>query len=190
MINRIASSLVRCISTGHSEEEVIVSTYGLELLMSTVLNTIGLIGLGLIFHCPAETIIIIGLFYINQTIGGGFHASTHMKCFVTMAAGLAVALLIISHVKAIWVFEALAIISTVVMITFPVVLHHNKQHLQTRRQRARIYSRIVSFVQLIIFTGLLVFVENASRLISSFAIAMFVSAISRIAGVCLQKRHQ
>ena len=145
MINRIASSLVNCISTGQSEEEMLVCIYGLELLMSTVLNTIGLIGIGALFLRPAEAAIIVGLFYVNQTIGGGFHASTHLRCFLAMAVGLAVTLLIISHVKAIWVFEALAMISTVVMIAFPVVLHHNKQHLQTRRQRAKVYSRIVSF---------------------------------------------
>ena len=107
-----------------------------------------------------------------------------------MAVGLAVAFLIISHVKAMWVFEVLAMISAMVLIAFPVVLHHNKQYLQTRMHRARVYSRIVSFSQLIIFTGLLVFVGNASQLISSFAIAMFVSAVSRISGVYLHKRHQ
>lgn len=62
--------------------------YGIDVLLYTVLSTTGLLFLRLLYGQFTESIVIIAILYLNQTLGGGFHASTHLNCFATMAIGL------------------------------------------------------------------------------------------------------
>lgn len=65
-----------------------VYVYGFDAALYTFLSTAGLVLIGCVLGQGIETLIIISLFYVNQTLGGGFHASTHLNCFITMVLGL------------------------------------------------------------------------------------------------------
>lgn len=65
-----------------------VYAYGLDAILYTMISTLGLVLIGVVMRSTTEALVIIGMFYINQTLGGGFHASTHLRCFLTMAVGL------------------------------------------------------------------------------------------------------
>ena len=67
--------------------------YGLDIFLYTILSTAGLLLIGYVSHHFYESILLIILFYTNQTYGGGFHANSHTKCFLTMTLGLGVYLL-------------------------------------------------------------------------------------------------
>ena len=53
-----------------------VCQYGLDIFLYTLVSTLGLLAIGAIFHCMIGSIIYIILFYINQTFGGGYHATS------------------------------------------------------------------------------------------------------------------
>lgn len=53
--------------------------YGLDIFLYTILSTVGLLLIGYVSHHFYESVLLIILFYTNQTYGGGFHASSHTK---------------------------------------------------------------------------------------------------------------
>ena len=61
-----------------------VAAYGFDLLIYTLLSTLGLLLAGAVLGRGVQAALIVGLFYLNQTFGGGFHARTHLRCFATM----------------------------------------------------------------------------------------------------------
>ena len=58
--------------------------YGFDIAIYTFLSTFGLFLIGWIADRPLETALLIFLYYTNQSSGGGFHASSHLMCFLTM----------------------------------------------------------------------------------------------------------
>ncbi len=74
------------------DDQRVVCAYGLDLLLYTIISTAGLMMVGVVFHMPMQAVIIICVFYINQSVGGGYHADTHLTCFLTMAFGLTLGL--------------------------------------------------------------------------------------------------
>lgn len=76
------------------EREVYI--YGCDIVLYTLISTLGLLVLGTAFGRLLEAVLCVGIFYINQSFGGGYHADTHMRCFVTMAAGLLIYILSLS----------------------------------------------------------------------------------------------
>ena len=61
--------------------------YGFDIAIYTFLSTFGLFLIGWIADRPIETALLIFLYYTNQSSGGGFHASSHLMCFLTMVLG-------------------------------------------------------------------------------------------------------
>ena len=55
--------------------------YGADLVSYTLLITAGLLLAGALCHLFWQTAVIIALYYTNQTLGGGYHASTHGRYF-------------------------------------------------------------------------------------------------------------
>ena len=65
------------------EAEREVCEYGFAITICTIASTLGLL-LGQFLGGA----VLIALFYTCQSSGGGYHASTHLRCFLTMCAGL------------------------------------------------------------------------------------------------------
>ena len=137
------------------EKQREICEYGCELwLLYTILSTLGLLMIGLIAKAPIEAITIISIFYVCQSNGGGFHASTHTKCFLTMACGLSLGILIIKISSTHSVFYSLWLIPFIALFVFPLCLHPNKQHLQYQSQQLIKRSRLTTLILLLVVTTL------------------------------------
>ncbi len=55
--------------------------YGCELWLYTIISAFGLLIIGILMHASLESAIIIVIFYLCQSNGGGYHASSHVNCF-------------------------------------------------------------------------------------------------------------
>ena len=97
MLMKAAERMIRCLV----KKEIIdpflydVYLYGCETVLYTIVSTAGLIVTGILLQYTWETIILVGVFYLNQSLGGGFHANTHIRCFFTMLLGLICAFFLI-----------------------------------------------------------------------------------------------
>lgn len=162
-----------------------ISVYGLDALLYTFISTLGLVLVGIAMGRTLEAIVIIGIFYTNQTLGGGFHASTHTNCFITMLAGLLLCLstylLPFSRVLCL----ALSVTSLGYMAFFPLVLHKNKRYLSCKRTALIKRARWVLLAEGISFA--LCFWWGAPRLIQAACMGFVSCAVSRMVGIWGQR---
>ena len=159
--------------------------YGIDIALYTLLSTLGLLVIGLLFGRFLEGALMIAVFYLCQSIGGGYHAHSHLCCFVTMAVGLAAALGLLLLPIPLIAHLALAGLSLLILLLVPLVLHETKSYLESGRSRLTRQSYIVS-VLLGCAVALCAFLLPA--VVPAACLALDLAAISRISAWVVRKR--
>ena len=149
-----------------------VYVYGVDAALYTIISTAGLILIGSLLGRVLETILIIAVFYTNQTIGGGFHASTHMRCFIVMSFGL------LNCQPSYIGIGAIAAGAGTLLLAFPLKLHRNKAYLASKSAELRRRSRVVVCIELFVFVALGYL--GTANILYAYALGMAVSAVSRL----------
>lgn len=170
-----------------TDNEFEVYQYAFDIALYTVLSTLGLLFIGAALGVLFSTILCIALFYTNQTFGGGYHANSHMGCFVTMAVGLLSYLFLLSLQPQKGSCYILAIFSFGILMSKPLVLHKNKRYLENKRKELIAQSRLVVLIEMVLFV-LLLFVGDV-HLLASCSLSLFMCATARIVGLIIGKRH-
>lgn len=67
-----------------SEEEYPAVLYGLQLILNTVLKGTGILLIGAIAGCVSDVLICMLTFCSMRYMAGGYHARTHIGCFLAM----------------------------------------------------------------------------------------------------------
>ena len=167
-------------------EEISVYQYGFDITIYTLLSTAGLILLGAVLGYFMKTVILVLGVYLFQTIGGGYHANSHIRCFASMAFGLCCGLLLLQIAID---YKTLAILSVIpfgILMIKPLVLHKNKQYLREKSESFQKLSKIIT----LLFFG----VEECMCVIDKeigkgLFTVMLLSSISRIAGLIEERKH-
>lgn len=172
-----------------TEEEREIYDYYFEIMLSTVLNALFLIVCGIVFNNFINTILFMIGFVIFRTVSGGFHASSHMRCFLTLASVFFVLIIMLNFVSLRWI-NVLTIIfllvSTLLIYFIAPVEHKNNPLDENTREKLKKSAQILSvLISLIII--ILIFTIGFSKFIFSFCYGMFAVAIS-IAVVKLAKQ--
>ena len=92
-MNAILSRLIdKCIRHGIiKDQETDVYRYGFDLLVFSLINIILLVFVGLAVN-RAGSVALILLGYIPlQSMGGGYHADTHLRCMLLMLFDMGIA---------------------------------------------------------------------------------------------------
>ena len=160
--------------------------YGTSTLISTLVNTLGLIVIGSAFQQTGESLIILCIFYINQSIGGGYHANNRAQCFSVMMIGMILCLAFCRIELQAWISYSAISISTVVLFLIPVVLHPNKFYLEKKKETIVRRSRIIT-----IFITMIAIICSCfpNNLLKPYSLGINASAISRIIGYIKRKQR-
>lgn len=181
MIRRISERIVAFLdqrgALKHSSKEVYI--YGFDIAIYTYLSTIGLFLVGWAGGYPLESILLIALYYTNQSLGGGYHASTHMRCFLTMLLGMLIFLIYMSLPYSYAFQTCVAVSSLLILWKFPLVLHPNKKHLHKKAAEFTKRSLLFVLIQLSVFF-IFSFLCCHQSIIQTFSISFTLSAFSRI----------
>lgn len=170
-----------------------VYEYGLNILIYTVLSTLFLLIIGCLWGLMLECLIIIAIFYMCQTIGGGYHASTHLQCFITMSTGLSIILFGIRfHFYHITLCNYLTVFSALVLLAKPVVLHKSKEYLAPSINKYEMISRLVTitFASIyLIFIALYHLFPSPliQNIVVSFSYTLVCASVSRLVGALRSK---
>ena len=161
-----------------------VYIYGCDIALYTLFSTLGLLALGAALGRLRETALCVGIFYMNQSFGGGYHADTHLRCFVTMASGLLVFILSLSLPLPPITHIISGYLSLVLLYAVPLVLHKNKAYLARHKQQLIKRSRLVTLAQFSIF--LLAGLLPGSGMAQVFGSALALCSVSRLAAKRVQ----
>lgn len=189
MIARIAAHLTKALSryVSMTEDEAEVYEYGFDIALYTLLSTAALLIIGILAGEFVSTVVCVSLFYLNQTFGGGYHANSHLGCFMTMALGLLFYLILHSCLFAARIYHLCGAVSFCVLILKPLVLHKNKRYLENRRKQFELRSRLVILLEIFLF-GLLI-VTHQERLLSAFSLSLLLCAVSRLAAWLISRKE-
>lgn len=153
-----------------SAEEREVYIYGFDIAIYTFLSTLGLFFIGWMAGRPIETTLLIFLYYINQSFGGGFHASSHFMCFLTMVLGELLFLVSFLLPYSLLACIGISVISLLFMWMHPLVLHPNKSYLKKKAPQLIKRSRQILLCEtalLIVFILL-----NIPNIIRTFSLSL------------------
>lgn len=181
LAEKLIQSLSRHTIIDESKQDIYI--YAADLLLYTIISTLGLVIISAAMRKLCEGIIIIFIYYVNQTIGGGFHASTHLRCFLTMAVGLIVALFMFDFHPSYPLIYLMIMIAGIILFLFPLILHRNKAYLSSKKARLQKKSRIVICVELL--TVFLFGRVWPYTTLYAYAIGMTVSVVSRMSAILL-----
>ena len=157
-----------------------ICAYGIETAIYTILSTVGLLLIGCLSGTTKETIVLIIIYYSIQTTGGGYHARSHISCFVTMLFGLLICILImkLSYINMPVICTFVSIAVTYLLIN-PIHLHPNKSYLSYKSKEIISCARKVTII-CAIFT--IFMIRLKSSIGTAAALGLIVSALSRYAG--------
>ncbi|HIU15107.1 MAG TPA: accessory gene regulator B family protein [Candidatus Ventricola intestinavium] len=186
-MNQIAEAVISLLEKRGviREESRAVYVYGLSQMIYTFLSTLGLLLIGLAAGRPAETALLIALFYTNQTYGGGYHANSHTRCFLTMTAGLLVFLVSFSLPYSLPGCVALAGAGLALLYLRPLTLHPNKLYLAKKSRQFIRRSRKAVLLQALFFV--LALLTGYAPLIRTLAMALFLCACSRMTAILIRQ---
>lgn len=189
MISEISSTLYSKLTRSMklSEVQYKAGLYGMNGAIYTAFSTLVLIFFGSLLGELSSTCVIISVYYLNQTVGGGFHATTHTKCLMTMLLGLTIGIGILKHGG--WsMMEGITLVSAefVLMWFVPLVLHKNKRFLQNQSPKLIRKSRICLIGEILFF---FIMVVNQHELSFAFAVGFTLSTVSRVAGKIINRRN-
>jgi accessory gene regulator B len=105
-VNRVGQKLIR--KNVLAADDLDTFAYGLDMLLFSLATFAALLTLGGIAGYLWETALLAAVFSALQSIGGGYHAPTHLRCFCTMLVGWGAGILLIRYTPAPALFLPLA----------------------------------------------------------------------------------
>ena len=160
------------------KEDIPVYKYGLFMIFQSILTTTCILLLGVLWKKAIETIIMLFVFCTSQTMGGGYHAKTHLTCFLTMLVGAVCCLMTYLLSIPVIFLAGIGSISLGVLLAVPIVIHKNKSYLFSYKKELTHKSQLATYGLACGF--LLCLLINHHSYIHAYTVALFCSAVSRL----------
>lgn len=165
-----------------------IYAYGMELLLSDMLNTLIVLLIALISHTLPSVIVFVAVFMGLRKLVGGYHANSHLSCMFTLIVVMLIFSYGICNVsgKLIWLLSVgfLALALPIIFCIAPVP-HPNKPMSEEKSVKLRKRSCILAVTLSVVTIALLVFqYQKLSLYVSS---GMLLSAIMALLGHFLNR---
>lgn len=189
MLDKISSWLVDKLlykqEMDNADKEICI--YSVQTLIYTIVSTVLLICLGFLFHEPVCACIIIGVFYISQTVGGGKHAKKRIACISIMIVFMCIGLIICRYSIPPIICILSSSASIIYLLYKPLVLHPNKEFLYEQKEKLIRKSRRITSILCIILISILCFLPQH---LPAYSIGLAFSALSRLFAVAEQNKQR
>ncbi len=185
MISKLAKNIAHFFVAQKVVEESreVIYAYGMELLLSDVLNTLIVLLIALISHTLPAVIMFSAAFMGLRKFAGGYHANSHLSCMLT----LVVVMLIFSYgicnvsEKYAWIISiGFVVISIPVIFNLAPVPHPNKPVSEEKGAKLKMRSRIL--VLLLSLLALLLIMFRLNKISLYLSSGIFLSALAAVMG--------
>lgn len=162
--------------------------YGLSLLLYTMISSTGLMAIGMVMHHTIGALLMMVTYYLNQSFGGGFHAKTHFRCFLTMSAGIVFGSYLMDTHFSRGALLMMVTVSYTVLVIHPLQLHKHKAYLSANRSRLSILSVVISTCLFLAAVLCIFFAISEPEIVYGLVFGMIASAVSRMAAIIMAVR--
>ncbi|HBR02726.1 MAG TPA: hypothetical protein DD738_08950 [Ruminiclostridium sp.] len=169
------------------EEDREIYVYGFEAMLSTVVNTVIVIAIGIFAGLLSQTLVFLISFAVLRVFCGGYHAKTHFGCIFTFLVlyGLAMvsaAFIPLQYAAALSCF--IGAVSTLFIFKYAPIEHKNRPILDNEFASFHRISRITAVVEFIIVMIISLFFPGLIKFALIIATAMlcvvFIMAFAKI----------
>ncbi len=190
MAKRVSSFFI-CINV-IKEDDRDIYDYCFEILLSTVINLMALVFLALVSDSVMVTIWFMIGFIAIRTTSGGFHAETHVGCFLILIcsyiACLTPVLLLHEDVQMI-ITVVNDVVSFLLVIIFSPVEDCNKPFTKEEYKKFKVVSNI-SIIVMTVISLVLIFCFEKEKWGFSVSLGMLVVSLSLVAGTLKNRLRQ
>ena len=185
MLNRIIEKIVSFWTDKDiiKKEDEDIYIYGLTLIFSTMINIAMVMVSAVIMGRVLESIALLAMIIPLQSCGGGYHAKTHLKCFLIMFLGWWAVTPMIPYIT-LPIGTAIACTSLAIVFTLAPVRHVNVPMSKERFAKMKIIVRRIAILGAVSGVWLLWFGGRAGliggSLIMGMAVVAFSIAIARL----------
>lgn len=149
-----------------AQDDLDVFAYGLDLILFTFVSILGLLALGVITGHFLETVLYLITFTSLQTTGGGYHAKTHLRCFLTTLTGWLLAMILCRFLP-LWGVALFMAQGIAAVFMYAPIEHVNAPMSEKQKTKMRGYARC-----LCVILSLFAFVSHLFNPTISAAIAV------------------
>ena len=146
------------------EKQSAVIAYGLELLLSSVINLLSILFISVIINRAGEIILLLLVSIPLQSFGGGYHCNTHFRCWALTTGGYLIAVLVAVYLP-VEVLLGAALISMYPFLKFSPVENIKAPFGDKFKNKMKKVVRIVYFIEIIISLTFLLFKSEGAQFI-------------------------
>ena len=139
--------------------------YGLDLLIYTILNIAVILGSAAMIGKMADSIALLVVILPLQSFGGGYHAKTHLRCFLIMYIGWWAVVFILPFITSTLAY-IMADAAVAIVYWLAPVAHENVQMSDGQKMKMR------RIAQVVVAVGALLCTIFVSGIHNRFGIAM------------------
>lgn len=160
MIPKLSSRIVKELIRNEiiHEEESEIYEYGMDMVLSTLVNLLIVLIVGLAFGELISAIIFFVLFALIRSSSGGYHAETHLKCNTIYAVTLAIVLFWVKFAVSYYTISGHIVILLVYFLTvarFAPIENPNKPLEETQMKKHKalciLYGMILTIASLLLW---------------------------------------
>lgn len=187
--NKITSLLVGDNSINNEDSEV--CSYGLEVLISSLINTVIVLFIGFILGKFMQTVVFIACYCSIRQFSGGYHASSHGKCIFTFLCMYITTVVIVGNIYSIYLKPVILLIGILNWISIFILVpveHVNNPLTDLEKIKNKKNARVIVTLVLVgILIGLFLDLAYEYVLYSVLAICwvnfMFILQIVKTRGI-------
>ena len=179
---RLTAHFIRTGAVQAAEREVY--EYHFEVMLAEALNFAALLIGGLLSGELLCTLLFTASFLVFRSVGGGFHASTHLRCFLTLAA-------VYGGTETLLRFGVVVMLlaGTILLFFLAPAEHENNPMEEAQRARLSARARLLSLLFALVGVTLLSAMPQAAPWLFACVYGMFSVAGSVLAARILQARR-
>lgn len=162
----------RCLGQAGQSEQKDITVYGAELLISSVVETIIVLVMGLVFGRLIETVLFLAFFCPLRSMSGGYHAPGYRSCTIIFSSIFLIMILVLQPMP-LWLQIILLVISSITIWILAPVEDANKPLGEKRRKRLKKKSKYYLIAELVLYVAMYVIWGN--RLWQSYIVCSFLA---------------
>lgn len=110
-----------------TREDYEIYLFGLEQLLTTIINLLTCAIIGIAFDSLLQTILFVIVFIVIRSYAGGYHTSTPLRCYVLTTLTIIVSVVALKCIEwNMWILIGLLVIASIVILLFAPVDTENK----------------------------------------------------------------
>jgi len=173
------------------EEHRDVYEYGFHILYINIIDIVSIAIIALLFGTVPQTIVYHVSFILLRNTAGGYHAKTHLRCFMISTAIFLMSLFIVSWVASPILSISLACLSALFIWAKAPVEHENNPMSMEKYNHMKILSRTFSVIFLCLVFLINIFMDASLRWVAmSLALGMASQTMLLFAAIAQTLRNR